>query len=562
MIACRKSMRMSMKVPGLLSLLFVCTICSAQTPAAAPATASVSGRVTIGGKGAAGITVVATVTDSPFDNRTVAKNTTDDEGVYHLTGLAAGRFTITPIARAFVVAASDTFKQPGQKVNVAENESVTKIDFALVRGGVITGRITDLEGHPIIGEKVNIVTKADSDNGRPNSSFPGRKNQTDDRGVYRIYGLNPGSYRVSVGQAASGGGGVVVNFMGMGASQYTKTFYPGVAEESKATLIEINEGTEATNIDITPGKSAGGFSASGRVVDAESGKPVASAYVGYSPVNEQNQRTGGMNFATQTDANGKFRVEGIQPGHYAAFIMGIGQENASYSDPTPFEVSDGDVTGIEIKVRRGATIEGVAVLENNVDPAAATLLQSVSLLAYVNDEKGSTAPSYSRGSINPDGSFRFAGLSPGKARISMMVFATPTKGLQLVRTEFEGLDQPEGIELTAGAHITGVRLVFAYGTGKIRGEVRVEGGALPEGTAFAVSLRTVAGGAGKYNHFIEVDARGHFLAEDVPPGTYELTLKSRADIPAFEPVTRTITVANGAETQVILVVNLARKAGP
>jgi len=48
-----------------------------------------------------------------------------------------------------------------------------------------------------------------------------------------------------------------------------------------------------------------------------------------------------------------------------------------------------------------------------------------------------------------------------------------------VRTELEGLNQEEGIELTAGAHITGVRLVFAYGSGKIRGEVRVEGGSYP-----------------------------------------------------------------------------------
>lgn len=550
---------MNMKVPGLLSLLFVCATCIAQTPAAVPSNASVSGRVTIGGKAAEGITVVAEANISAFENRTVAKTTTNNEGEYQLTGLAAGRFTVTPIARAFVVAAGGTFKQPGQTVNVAENESVTKIDFALVRGGVITGRITDLEGHPIIGEKVNVVAKGDTGESRPASIFPGRKNQTDDRGVYRIYGLSPGSYRVSVGQAASGGG---VNIMGMGTSQYTKTFYPGVAEESKATIIEINEGTEATNIDITPGKSAGGFSVSGRVVDATSGKPVAAAFVGYSPVNEQNQRTGGMNFATQTDANGKYRLEGIKPGRYTAFMMGIGLENASYSDPAPFEVSDGDVTGIEIKVRSGATIEGVAVLENNVDPAAAALLQSVSLIAYVNDEKGSTAPSYSRGSINSDGSFRFAGLSPGRARISMMVFGTPTKGLQLVRTEYEGLNQPEGIELTAGAHITGVRLVFAYGTGKIRGEVRFEGGALPEGTGLAVSYHALGAEAGRPTHFIEVDGRGHFFAENVPPGTYELSVLTPKQPPAFEPVTRTITVANGAETQVILVVNLGRKVGP
>jgi len=210
----------------------------------------------------------------------------------------------------------------------------------------------------------------------PMAFLPTRKNQTDDRGVYRIYGLSPGSYRVSVGQTAAGAGGV--NIVGLGGGQYAKTYYPGVTEESKATLIEINEGTEATNIDITPGKSASGFAVSGRVVDAESGKPVASSFISYSSINEQNQRTGGINFSpTQTDANGKFRLEGMQPGHYAASVMGIGQENSSYSDSAPFDISDSDVTGIEIKVRRGATIEGVAVIENNADPAAAALLPSV-----------------------------------------------------------------------------------------------------------------------------------------------------------------------------------------
>src|SRR6267142_3726298 len=210
--------RMSVNVPWLLSLLFVGSLCLAQTPGP-NSSSSISGRVTIGGKSAAGITVTATLNNSPMDNRTVAKTTTDDDGNYHLAGLAAGRFTITPIAKAFVVAAGDTFKQPGQTVNVAENESITKIDFALVRGGVITGRITDLEGGPIIGEVVNIAAKGDSGDARATSMFPTRKNQTDDRGVYRIYGLGPGTYKVSVGQGTSGAGGA--NILG---TQYAKTF--------------------------------------------------------------------------------------------------------------------------------------------------------------------------------------------------------------------------------------------------------------------------------------------------------------------------------------------------
>ena len=82
---------------------------SAQTPSKAP-TASISGRVTIGGKGVAGITVAATMSSSPLDNRTVAKATTDDDGKYQLTGLAAGQFTIMPLFKAFVVSTSGAYK--------------------------------------------------------------------------------------------------------------------------------------------------------------------------------------------------------------------------------------------------------------------------------------------------------------------------------------------------------------------------------------------------------------------------------------------------------------------
>lgn len=557
-------MKKTQFLPALMSLLVMCSVCTlAQTPPP-DASASIAGRVTIGGKGVAGITVAATISSSPIDNRTVARTTTDDDGNYRLTGLAAGRFTVTPIAKAFVVGTSGAYKQPGQSVNVAEKESVTKIDFALVRGGVITGRITDTEGRPVIGERVDIVAQNNPDAGPLMAFFGGAKNQTDDRGIYRIYGISPGSYKVSVGQPASGNG--VATIVGVNDSQYAKTFYLGVAEEAKATIIEINEGTEVTNIDITPSKPAHGFSVSGRVINAESGQPVSNVLIGYSSLDEANQQSGATSFtANLTDATGKFRLEGLQPGRYTAFTMEVGQENSSYSDRAPFDISDGDVTGIEIKVHRGATIDGVAVIENNSDPAVAATLQTIRLFAFV-EMKTNAAPSFGTGQISPNGSFHFAGLAPGKVRIGVAGFPTPPKGLSLVRTELDGLVQRDGIEVAAGTQITGVRLIFAYGTGTIRGEVKVEGGALPEGTTFQLFVRAGAGDAGGFSRFVEVDARGHFVAENIPPGTYELSLRAiardRREIQGFEPVTRTVTIANGAEAQVTLVVNVAaRKAG-
>lgn len=557
-------MRSINRVLPFLSVLVLCPVfCAAQTPAR-DTSASISGRVTVGGKGVAGITVVVAATSSSyFGNKPVAKTATDDDGNYRLTGLSPGRVMITPIAKAFVPGTGSAYKPLGQSMLVAEGESITKIDFALVRGGVITGRITDGQGNPIIGEQVNITTKDTPDAHRQMTIFDGSRSKTDDRGIYRIYGLGSGSYQVSVGQVSSTGG--AVRIIGMGGSQYSKTFYPGVQEESKATIIEVKEGAEITGIDITPGKSAEGFSAAGRVIDSE-GQPVSNASIAYSSFTDANQQMSGMIFTgSRTDANGKFRFEGIRPGRYAAFTVPYGQDNTSYSEPTPFDISEGDVTGIEIKLRRGGTLDGVAVIENNSDPAIAALLKTVMLYAFV-QAKDASAPSMGRGPINPDGSFRFVGLAPGKVRIGIEGFPFPPKGLTIVRTELDGLDQQEGIEMAPAAQISGVRLVFSYGAGSIRGEVKIEGGVLPEGTVFQLSMRSGSGDVSRLNTHIDVDARGRFVSENIPPGTYELSLHAATPDPKqpqpFEPLKQTITVANDAEVRVVFVVNLAaKKAG-
>jgi protocatechuate 3,4-dioxygenase beta subunit len=552
------------RAPQFLAVLSLCSVvCSAQAPAK-DTSASIAGRVTISGKAVAGVTVVATVSNSFFDNKTVAKTVSDEDGNYKVTGLTAGRFNIFPMAKSYLMASGGAFKEPGQSVNVAEGETITKIDFALVRGGVVTGRITDSEGHPLIGERVNVSSKDGGllDPGSPMAMLGAARNQTDDRGVFRIYGLGPGSYKVSVGQAASAAGAVTI--MGMGGSQYLKTFYPGVQEEAKATILEIKEGTEIKEVDISVGKPGAGYAVSGRVIDAESNNPVPDLYLAHSSVTESNQEMGRMNFSgSKTDANGKFRLEGLRPGKYAVYTVAPGQSSGSYSEPAPFEISDGDVTGIEIKVRRGATISGVAVIENSSDPAVTALLQTVHVYAYV-EPKGLAAPSYGEAQIGADGTFHMAGLAPGKARISVGGFPSQPKGLTLLRTEVDGLDQQTGIEITAGAQINGVRLLFAYGTGSIRGEVKIEGGSVPDGMIIQVVIRSASGEARKLNRTAELDGRLHFLSENIPPGNYELVVRGISKAPGAKPVEfqkQTVTVANGVEAKVNLVADVSATKG-
>jgi hypothetical protein len=203
---------------------------------------------------------------------------------------------------------------------------------------------------------------------------------------------------------------------------------------------------------------------------------------------------------------------------------------------------------------------------NNFDPAVAALLQTVVLNASVTP-KGLAAPSFSSRRINPDLTFSLPGLGPGKVHISPQFFPTMPKGLTLARIEFEGSPQDDGIEVAAGAHVTGVRLVFAYGTGSIRGEVKIEGGQLPAGTRLQLSLRSGARDTGQFSPYIGIDGRGRFVAENISPGVHELYLEavstdSKLDPLPIEPVTQSVTVQNDTEVKVTLVLDLGKKAEP
>src|ERR1700687_4321362 len=113
---------------------------------------------------------------------------------------------------------------------------VGEIDIKLVRGGVITGRVTNTDGKPAVEERVSLqLVDANGTPARSGSPLPYnfQMYQTDDRGIYRIYGLPAGRYKVSVG--SDSGGGVVA---ASPRRYYPRIFYPDVSDQGKAGGIE------------------------------------------------------------------------------------------------------------------------------------------------------------------------------------------------------------------------------------------------------------------------------------------------------------------------------------
>lgn len=529
-------------------------------------TGTITGQIMLGDKGMANVAVILYPPAPTPDRAAVARGTTDYEGRYRLTGVPAGRYNLVAVTPALIGQGEGMFGEAGKAVTIAEGETVEKVDFSLTRGGVITGRVTDADGAPVIGERINLSPVDTPQRGRVSSPFNPFMYQTDDRGIYRLYGLSPGRYTVSIGESAENPG---IRFGSGGRGYYARTFHPNVTEESKATIIEVTEGSEASNVDITLGRKSQTYAATGRVVD-ESGKPVPNVRIGHGAVMQDQKRLGAFGFGSVTDESGRFRLEGMIPGRYAAFVWGD-VETGGYSDPVMFEIAEGDVSGLELKMRRGASISGVAVLEGTTDRSALAKLSQLRLSARPSQPSQASealaVPVFASTTINPDGSFRITGLQPGKSRLYLSSYP-PIPGFTLLRVEHEGVALHE-IDVTQGAQVTGLRVVIEYGTGSVHGIVKLENGTLPENLRMNVAVRRTDTTNGPYERGSQVDARGRYLIEGLASGEYEVSLyaylvTTGSRPRGFPPIKQNVTVTSGIQSEVNLTfdLNTIKGGGP
>src|SRR2546428_6097958 len=204
-------------------LVLPCAYHSVQAQAAETkaGTATVSGRVTLKGEPARGVMVILQAQNQNASNAPRAR--TDKSGRFKFAGLPAGRYSAFAVAPGYVSPYEDPiFSVRGKTINLADGEKVENIDLEIKRGGVITGKVTDSQGRPVIEGIVNLsrLNVSNQPLGLPRQSVNYDMYRTDDRGFYRIYEITEGRYLVSVGG-------------------------------SEARMIEVSEGSEAVDIDIT-----------------------------------------------------------------------------------------------------------------------------------------------------------------------------------------------------------------------------------------------------------------------------------------------------------------------
>ncbi|MBO0800512.1 MAG: carboxypeptidase regulatory-like domain-containing protein, partial [Blastocatellia bacterium] len=275
---------------------------------------------------------------------------TDEKGNFRFTSLAPRLYRVAVYeTKGFAVQPPPAAeKQELHYYRIGDNVTIT-----LIRGGVITGRVTTADGEPITGVYVGATMVRDADGFKTRGLYSSRSRRTDDRGIYRLYGLAPGTYIVSAGSQ-----GYTV------AENIVTTYYPSSTRDT-ATDVTVANGGEATGIDIRLLDELGhtGHTISGTVIGG--GEPSAPYML--ASVTLKNTVTGipvmGISVLPGEGDNG-FALTGVGDGEYE-ISAGRGSNNGDFlsSPPRRVTVKGADVTGVELRLAPMASISGRVVLE-------------------------------------------------------------------------------------------------------------------------------------------------------------------------------------------------------
>lgn len=536
-------------------------------------TANIAGKVTLKGEPAKGVVIglydKSIVERNPNLPGRRVKSLTD--GTFRFGDLPAGIYYLTAVAPGFVVPGDANFWPVGKAriVNVSDGATIDDLEIDLRPGGVITGRVTDSSGRPLVEKSIELISLDEKGNRTPfRDGWNPYIHNTDDRGIYRIYGLPAGRYIPSVGYESRPNS---ISYT-LNRLYYQKTYHPDVTDISRAKILELKEGEEITGADITAGDVKRTYDVRGRVIDEETGRPLPGVAIEYGTYDTERKRIGAWGGGGErTDANGEFRLDGVLPGSYAAFLRT--EENSDYiSDITPFSIDDGDVEGVELRASRGGSLSGHVIFEGPTDQSknkASTQLMIIAAPDQTNP--GLPGVGVSR-PVTPEMTFQLKGLQSGKHRI---IIDSAGKGekVALIRIERDGSIQPDHkIEIGPKEQVQNLRIFITSAAGIIRGQVKLIGGAIPKGfmmRAFAkISRENSAQRSG------EVDGRGNFVIENLAPGDYEINLmgfsydqrsnqtpEARNFLDRISKSSASASVGYGSESQVTITIDLRRQEG-
>ena len=514
-----------------LTGIILCSLSlSAQTPSpnakAEPITGSITGRVVNeSGQGIPNVTVY-TRPSLAFSQRITS---TDSEGNFKFDGLDSALYIISASAPGYVMPPRDPEAEP---IYYRLSDSVT---LSLIKGGVITGTILSSSGEPVVQVAVRATLVRDANGQVPKYSGSQAQRTTDDRGVYRLYGLPPGTYVVSAGGRNS--------FGGYGAyDEDGPTFAPSATRDT-AAQISVSSGDETT-VDIKY-RGETGHAISGTLTGMSDASLSSTINVSLMQFDSGAPMTTAAAFTPPGSKT--FAIYGVADGEYDLTAQSfVTAGDSSVSENRHITVKGADITGIELNLKPLGTISGHVVLaksemakcKNKRQPLFSEMMIAV---RRSEKEKHPEPPRFMnffapQGVPNQLGDFKMRNLAPGQYNFSARFFARYWYLKSIVQQAGATVPAPaktaaannqndlarNGVTLRFGENVSRVTVNLAEGAASLHGNLKLETGQRVPPKLLVYLVPAEKGSAEDVLRFFasEVGSDGAFALNNLPPGRY------------------------------------------
>jgi Carboxypeptidase regulatory-like domain len=528
----------------------------------------------------------------------------DEGGAFEFTSLPAGQYLLRATKEGYVRAAYGA-RHPegaGTPLAVGEGAQVTGLTLRMLRGAVITGVVRDERGRPV-NAPVSVL-RWEIRNGARVLTLDGDATPTDDRGVYRLWGLPPGEYLVRVGEfsarigepsgirqitsadiqrarAAVASGRPLAPASPTPAAAplpnppvrtYVPVYYPGVTDPMAATWITLAPGEERSGVDLTrvlvPTATIRGTVAAAEAV------PVSIATTTVSLTSRADQLLSGPGLTATAsrhpDENGRFAFQGLAPGTYTVSARlavpggrpttpppGGGRGSSAPSAPTALFASEivtlqGDDAAVSMTLRPGARVSGRLVFDGTAPrPSGFSPLGFV--LRPV--DAGGAATSLS---FRADATFVVAGVPPGRYVLGWAPPpGTPWYLVASVANRQDTLDTP--IDLEPGDVVTDWTITLGDAPSVFSGQLQDASGRGASDYVIIVFARDKARWTpqSRWIAATRPGTDGRFEVKGLPPGDYFVSAVTDVEagqwfVPAFletiAPAAAPVTLAAGQRT--------------
>ena len=475
---------------------------------------------------------------------------TDDGGVFDLTELPAGRYTLT-VSKSGFVALSYGQRRPlqaGTPLQLADGQQLKGIEFQLPRGSVISGHVLDEDGEAMPGVMVRVMRYQYLQGER--RLTPAGNGQTDDKGQYRVWGLMPGEYYVNAiargggpgggpfgggggpGGFAGGGGGRGGRFGGPGPAgtpaplgggpdpepiNYAPTYFPGVPSVNEAKPVNVGLSQEVA--DISFNMQLVRVSRITGIVSNPDGTPVTSGTVNLMPdAGGARANQIGVNYGGRIQWDGAFTISNVAPGRYILRARGDDSDTPQFASQ-PLGVSGDDLPDVTVVLTAGATISGTVTFLPGASPAPDVTQFRI------------TAPSTDQSDFGPqpnarvdkDGRFTISGVSAG-AHLIRPSNGSRTWILKSVTTSGDRDVTDTPFQVRSGENLSGVTVVFTDKQSEINGKLTTGNGTpVPEYTVLAFPSDAALWRAqSRQIMTARPDQTGNYRIRGLPPGDYYL----------------------------------------